>query len=112
MTSRTLLNLTLAIALASLIALAIFKPGSKPVTNEEPLTLLKPDDVQKIRVHLPGHTDIELTKIDGQWTMLAPFSVPANQQRIAQLLKITSAKILATYTIDKTDTTQKGYGRG
>ena len=106
MNPRTLLNFTLALVLAGLIALAVFEPGTNEKPTATPLTQLNPEDVQRVRMQSPGHTDIDLQKVDGQWKMLAPYSAPANQERLMQLLKVTSAKILATYNVDNTDTKQ------
>ena len=106
MTSRTRLNLALAFALAGLIALAFLEPSDNEAPIVKTLTQLKPDEVINIRVQSPRHADIDLKKINGHWKMLAPFIAPANQQRLAQLLNLAKAKSLATYNVDKTDTTQ------
>ena len=106
MTSRTRLNLGLAFALAGLIALVFLEPDGNEIPIVKTLTQLKPDEVINIRVQSPGHTDIDLQKINGHWQMLAPFIAPANQHRLVQLLDVASAKSLATYNVDKTDTTQ------
>lgn len=106
MTSRTRLNLALAFALAGLIALAFLEPGDNETPIVKTLTQLKPDEVQHIRVQSPQHADIDLKKINGHWQMLAPFNAPANQQRLVQLLDVANAKSLASYNIDKVDTTQ------
>lgn len=106
MNSRTLLNITLALTLSGLIALAVIEPGSNETPAATTLTQLKAEDIHTIRVHSPGHTDVELEKIDGLWKMLAPYTAPANQERLNQLLKITDATSLATYTAVNTDAQQ------
>lgn len=106
MTSRTLLNLVLALALAGLIALAIYEPGKDDKPAVATLTQLEPGKIQKIHIQLAGQPSIELEKIAGHWQMLTPFSVSANQERISQLLKITQANSLAAYPMDQVDARQ------
>lgn len=106
MNSRTLLNLTLALLLAGLVALALLESEKNESANTTTLTLLRPDAIQKIRVQSAGHIDINLIKTEGHWQMLAPFSAPANQQRLTQLLKVLTTKSLANYNLEQTDTKQ------
>ena len=106
MTSRTLLNLVLALSLAGLIALAIYEPGKDNKPAVAALTQLDPETIQRIHIQSTGQPGIELKKVADHWLMLAPFSVSANQERITQLLKITQAKSLAAYPMDQVDTRQ------
>lgn len=106
MTSRTLLNLILALSLAGLIALAIYEPGKPDSPAAKTLTQLDANHIQRIRIQSAGHADIELKKIADRWQMLTPFAVTANQPRIGQLLPILTAKSLAIYNLDQVDTTQ------
>lgn len=106
MTSRTLLNLVLALSLAGLIALAIYEPGKDDKPIVAALTQLDPKTIQRIHIQSSGQPGIELKKVADHWLMLAPFSVSANRERIAQLLKITQAKSLAAYPMNQVDTRQ------
>jgi hypothetical protein len=105
-TSRTLLNLVLALSLAGLIALAIYEPGKDDKPAVATLTQLVPGNIQKIHIQTAGQPRIELEKVAGRWQMLTPFTVSANQERISQLLKITQANSLAAYPMDQVDARQ------
>lgn len=106
MTSRTFLNLTLTLILAGLIALVIYESNKEALPAASLFTALDPEQIQQLRLQVPGRTDIAFTKIDGQWKMLTPFSVAANQERINALLKITQAKSIAAYPMAQVDTHQ------
>jgi hypothetical protein len=106
MTSRTLLNLVLALSLAGLIALAIYEPGKGDKPAMTSLTQLDPKNIQQIHIQSSGQPSIELKKVGDHWRMLAPFSVSANQERITQLLKITQANSHAAYPMDQVDARQ------
>lgn len=103
MTSRTLLNLTLALALAGLIALAIYEPGKNETPGTTRLTQFKPEEIQQIRVQSPGQSEILIEKMNGHWQMQTPFIVSANQQRLTQLLKVLQSKSHATYDAEQVD---------
>lgn len=106
LTSRTLLNLTLALALAGLIALAVIEPGKQATPSASPLTSLAPEAIQQISLHAPGQADINLQRVAGQWQMLSPFAAPANQQRIEQLLALPTARSQARYPLAQADADQ------
>lgn len=103
LTSRTLLNLALALALAGLIALAVIEPGKQPTPSASRLTSLAPEAIQQIHLHAPGQADIDLQRVGGQWQMRSPYAAPANQQRIEQLLALPSAKSQARYPLAQVD---------
>ncbi|MDT8385639.1 MAG: DUF4340 domain-containing protein [Gammaproteobacteria bacterium] len=106
LTSRTLLNLALALALAGLIALAVIEPGKQPTPTASRLTSLAPEAIQQIRLHAPGQADIDLQRVAGQWQMRSPYAAPANQQRIDQLLQLPMAKSQARYPFTEIDADQ------
>jgi len=104
--SKTLLNIFLALALAGLLALAIYEPEKTESPNAKKLTTLDPDTVEKISIDVAGHPPLLLIKQSGQWQMQEPLAMPANAGRIQQLLKITQAKSIAAYIMNRVDTHQ------
>lgn len=55
----------------------------------QPLTSLKPNDIQNIRIQRDGHPDIELTRVGiNEWQMLKPVNLSARLFRIDGLLRI------------------------
>jgi hypothetical protein len=96
----------MAVVLGGLITLAVLEPGKEDTPSKVTLTQLTPDQIQHIRLMSPGHPAVDLEKTNSHWQMLAPFSISANQERIAQLLKILSTQSLANYPIDQVDTQQ------
>jgi hypothetical protein len=62
--------------------------------------------VQKLLIEASGQPPIRLQNHRGQWQMLSPFKMPANNGRIQQLLQITQAKSQAQYPISDVDAKQ------
>jgi len=106
MSPKTLLNIFLALALAGLLALAIYEPEPAESLDVKRLTALDPGTVQKISIDSPGREPVLLIKQSGQWQMQKPLTIPANTGRIQQLLKITRAKSIADYAMSRVDTRQ------
>jgi len=97
MKSRMLLNLFLLAALAVLGAIAYFEPGKKEPA-ETPLTRVDIDKVDTLTLQ-QGDKTIVLAKKDGHWWVSAPFSAPANDFRVRQLLEIAKAASDASYPL-------------
>jgi hypothetical protein len=105
-TSRNLLNLSMVIVLAGLLALAIYEPGKKEKPVAKAITELELGAIKQVRIESAGHVAIVLEKQAEQWHMHEPFVMPANEGRIQQLLKVTQAKSLASYPMDRVDSKQ------
>jgi len=105
-TSKTLLNIFLALALAGLLALVIYEPGKTEAPDAKRLTALDPDTVQKISIESSGREPVLLIKQSGQWQIQKPLTMPANAGRIQQLLKIAQAKSIASYAMSRVDANQ------
>jgi len=103
---KTLLNISLALLLAALVALVIYEPGKTEAPEVKRLTSLLAGAVQEIRIHSPGRPSLLLSKQDGQWRMQTPLKTRANSGRIQQLLKITQAKSIARYAMSQVDANQ------
>lgn len=106
MTSKNLLNIFLALALAGLLALVIYEPGKTEAPAVKKITLLSPDAVQKISIESPARTPLLFTKNSGQWQMQSPLKMPANAGRIQQLLKVLQATSIARYALNQVDASQ------
>lgn len=96
MTSRAIRNLFLLGLILSLGVLAYLKPG-KPVQQSTPLTALDGSSIVNIR--LRNADQLVFDKKEGRWTLTAPFSAPASQNRVEQLLEITRVASEARYPI-------------
>ncbi len=106
MNSRNFLNLSLTIALAGLIAVAVYNPGKETPVNNIFLTQLKPADIKKIIIEQiqQGATSEQailkktiLTKTNDQWQMHKPYNGVANTLRINKFLDLSHAKSHAQY---------------
>jgi hypothetical protein len=96
-----LLNLSLLAALAVLGAIAYFEPGKK-APAETPLTQVDIDKVDTLSLQ-QGDKTIVLAKKDGHWWVSAPFSAPANDFRVRQLLEIAITASDASYPLKAED---------
>lgn len=91
MRQRWLLNLVLFAVIIGLGILVFYTLEQEKGQELPPLTPLKPDQVQTIRIERQEEGLIEFTKNDhGFWQMVAPFQLPANPFRINRLLEILS----------------------
>ncbi|MDF9393248.1 MULTISPECIES: DUF4340 domain-containing protein [Methylococcus] len=97
MKSRMLLNLSLLAVLAVLGAIAYFEPGKKEPA-ETPLTQVEIDKVDTLSLQ-QGDKTIVLAKKGGHWWVSAPFSAPANDFRVRQLLEIAKTTSDASYSL-------------
>ncbi len=104
--AKTTLNIFLAIALAGLLALVVYEPGTTEAPAAEKLTTLMPETVQKISIVSTRHAPLLLEKKSGQWQMQAPLKMPANVGRIQLLLKVLQTKSIARYPMSRVDANQ------
>ena len=93
MKNRWLLNIGLALLVGALVVLAIYRPGTKEPEPGVPLTTLKPDAVQRIRLLRPGQAEIDLEKAGDDWRMTAPRAARANGFRLADLIRLVSIPV-------------------
>jgi hypothetical protein len=90
MNSRVLLNLGLAVLIAGLVLIAVFKPGREAPTPV-PLTALGADAVKEIRVERKGREPILLTRHESGWRLSAPVAGRANRHNVESLLRLLGA---------------------
>lgn len=103
MTSRTLLNLALLLIVLILVAVVMFEPGKTPEPEAVLLTDLKNSDISKIKIVRKDRDTIELEKQSGHWRMLAPFKLPANDYKVASVLKLLETESAAQYNFTDLD---------
>ena len=111
MKNRWLLNLGLAVLVAALLAIALYRPGAEPVAPTTTLTSLSSDSIIRVRIQRTNQPDISLEKTGGTWSLIAPRAARANEFRINELLRLATAKSashfpapaaeLAKYGLDK-----------
>lgn len=90
---RWLLNLVLFVVIIGLGLLVFYTLEQEKKQDLPPLTQLKPNQVQTIRIERKDQGLIELVKDEhGFWQMVTPFQLPANHFRINSLLEILSTK--------------------
>jgi len=96
MKSRLILNLALLIVIAVLAAVAFFEPGKK---KPETTPLASVDENALTAITLQNKDTITFEKRNGHWHLSKPFSAPANDIRIRQLIGIAEANSEAQYPV-------------
>lgn len=99
MKRRTRLNLALATFVALAGAFTAFGPGSGRTPARATLVPVPPADVSNIGITRPDGISMEFRREGGHWFMQAPFHVPANSRRLADLLAVPALPSAATLDI-------------
>lgn len=99
MNGRMKLNLILLGIIAVLGLLTVFEPGKK---NAETVPLAQIDSAAISKIQIAGRQNLTLEKRDGHWRLTQPLDVPANDNRVEQLLKIPGVTSEARYPADAT----------
>jgi hypothetical protein len=94
---RWWVNFILLLIVFGLIVAVIFarweqcKAGG--ICEPTPLTPLKPNDIQNIRIQHHGQEEIHLTRLNAdEWQMLKPLNLPARIYRVDKLLDISATR--------------------
>lgn len=99
MKNRWLLNLGLALLIAGLVLVVLYKPGhQQPPTV--PLTALTPDSINKIRLERHGREAIVLVRTDSGWRLAAPVKARANRHNVDNLLRLAAVPSEARLAAD------------
>lgn len=85
--SRNLVNLGLLVILALLAAVLVWEPGQQEDVTPK-LSALLADDINHIHIQHDALQTIRLEKRDGNWHMLEPYRVAADNTRVAALLRL------------------------
>ncbi len=96
------INLSLFLLVLLLAAMAYFEPGTSQRSEKITLTHLVPRDINYIRIRDNHGRDLIMEKQQGHWQMTNPYKKPANEQRIQQLLDITTTRSFSQFKVPKT----------
>ena len=96
MTSRSLLNLTMLAAVASLAVWVYFKPKPQNDPQEYKVSSQAAENVQSLRIERQG-VEIVLQKIGENWDLLEPIQGRADEIKVGQILEILTATSLRRF---------------
>ena len=96
MTSRSLLNLTMLAAVASLAVWVYFKPKPQNDSQEYRVSSQAAENVQNLRIERQG-VEIVLQKIGENWDLLEPIQGRADEIKVGQILEILTATSLRRF---------------
>ncbi len=96
MTSRSLLNLTMLAAVASLAVWVYFKPKPQNDPQEYKVSSQVAENVQSLRIERQG-VEIVLQKIGENWDLLEPIQGRADEIKVGQILEILTATSLRRF---------------
>ena len=96
MTSRSLLNLTMLAAVASLAVWVYFKPKPQNDPQEYRVSSQAAENVQNLRIERQG-VEIVLQKIGENWDLLEPIQGRADEIKVGQILEILTATSLRRF---------------
>lgn len=100
MQSRNLLNLFLLLGVGALVLFLVLDSGEKTEPAKPKLTQLDAANLTHIKITRPGLRDVVLEKINNHWQMTRPFNMPASKFRVDALLKLASADVQSSHTLD------------
>ena len=96
MTSRSLLNLTMLAAVASLAVWVYFKPKPQNDPQEYRISSQAAENVQSLRIERQG-VEIVLQKTGESWGLLEPIQGRADEIKVRQILEILTATSLRRF---------------
>jgi len=97
--NRKAVNPGLFVLVLLLALIVYFEPGIEQAAGKIPLTSLTPEEVYFIRISDNHGRDLVMEKKQGGWQMTSPYKQPADEQRIRQLLDITTTRSFSRFTI-------------
>ena len=110
MSTRTLLNLVLFLAVLGLALVAWFKPGVKPVDAPRPITTgLTPEQTGNLTVERLTRDPLRFSRRDGRWFLLADNrELPAADFQVRALLRLLEATATRYYPAGSLDLASLG----
>jgi hypothetical protein len=93
MKNRWLLNFGLALLVGVLILLVLYKPGTRKEAQDNPLTTLAVESIQRVKLMRPKQPEIVLEKIGEDWQLIAPRKARANSFRVNELLRLATLRV-------------------
>ena len=97
--NRKIVNLGLFVLVVVLSSVIYFEPGKEQTAEIVPLTHLKPEEVNFIRISDNRGRNLVMEKQQGSWQMTSPYKKTADEQRIKQLLDITTTRSFSRFEI-------------
>jgi hypothetical protein len=99
MSTRTLLNLVLLLAVLGLALLAWFRPGLKPAETPQPIVSgLAPEQVERISVERLSREPLAILKHDRHWFLpVNNRELPAAEFQVSALLRLLEARSTRRY---------------
>lgn len=102
MSSRTIINLLLLLAIVILGLVARYEPGIDAPANTEAITDIKADKVHRIHVNRPVRNDLVFVKqADKQWIMKHAVPLPADGFKIRALARLAEQKPVRSYPVEE-----------
>lgn len=93
MRTRTLTNVVLLLVAAVLAAVIAFAPRDGDEPTREPLTRADPRAVSRIVLETGSGERVELRRTDGEWDLVTPLAMAANEFRVSALLGVLAAPV-------------------
>ena len=100
MKSRNIVNLVLFIGVLTLVVFLMLDTGENNEPAKPKLTQLNSDNLSYIEITRPDLRNVVLEKINNRWHLTQPFSMPASKFRIEALVKLLSADVQSSHTLD------------
>lgn len=91
--ARVLVNVVLLTLAVALVVFIWLDPWRDPPAVEEKLSAIDPTQVRRLRIVGPNRPPIELIRENGAWRLVAPLSLPANENRVSALLGLAAATV-------------------
>jgi len=99
MNRNMMINFGLLLLVLLLAATVYFESGINQSPKKITLTQLVPSDINYIRIRDNHGRDLIMEKQQGHWWMIRPYKKTANEQRIQQLLNITTTRSFSQFKI-------------
>lgn len=97
MKNRWLLNLALALLVGILALVALYKPGGRQEPPGTPLTALKAEAVERVRIVRTGQPETRIEKQGDTWRLVAPRAARANRFRMGDFTGLAEARASAHF---------------
>jgi hypothetical protein len=102
MSSRSIVNLLLLLAIVILGLVARYEPGIEAPADAHAITGIKADQVHRIHINRPIRNDLVFVKqADKQWIMERTVPLPADNFKIRALIRLAEQKPVRSYPVDE-----------
>ncbi len=102
MSSRTIINLLLLLAIVILGLVARYEPGLDTPADAQAITGIKADQVHRIHINRPIRNDLVFVKqSDKQWIIERPEPLPADSFKIRALARLAEQEPVRSYSANE-----------